>query len=302
MGHDGGLRFDLDLEPKGRAHVRLAYESLVDDQWRSPLELGDRVDDRTAHDDALDAFAAGRTQISMAAVGDTGPFETAADDLAALRMFELDPLARPVGAEGADADADAPDGWIPAAGMPLFPGIFGRDILTAGLQSLLVTPEIARGALEVAARIQATTDSPEHDAQPGRMIHEMRRGPLSDLGIIPQRAYYGSQTTPAMYVLTRPSCGIGPATTTCCDATSDRHCGRSSGQTGTGTSMNGFLEYLRRARVGPTNQGWKTRTTRSATPTAATSNPHRHRRGTGVPLRRAPADGRDPRRARGRPG
>ena len=180
-------------------------------------------------------------------------FETAADDLAALRMFELDSLARPAGTR-----SDGPAGWIPAAGMPLFPGVFGRDILTTGWQSLLLGPDIARGAVEVAARTQATTDSPEHDAEPGKMIHEMRRGPLSDLGIIPQRAYYGSQTTPAMYVL---------ALSELWHWTGDDDLLRRHLDTALRTfewadrygdpDGDGFLEYLRRARVGPKNQGWK---------------------------------------------
>jgi glycogen debranching enzyme len=62
-------------------------------------------------------------------------------------------------------------------------------------------PAALRGALEVTALTQATADEPWRDAEPGKMLHELRRGPLSMLGLSPRDAYYGSQTTPAMFIV-----------------------------------------------------------------------------------------------------
>ena len=114
----------------------------------------------------------------------------------------------------------------------------------------------------------------------------MRRGPLSDLGIIPQRAYYGSQTTPAMYVLTLSELWhwtgdddllrrhLGPALRTF--EWADRY----------GRPRWGRVPRVPAARAGRPRRtrAGRTRTTRSATPTAATSRPRsrpsRNRRST----------------------
>ena len=89
----------------------------------------------------------------------------------------------------------------PTRACPTYTGLFGRDTLTAAWQAALLGPEMMRGALERVGERQATADDPWRDAEPGKLVHEVRRGPLSELDVIPQSAYYGTQTTPAMYVL-----------------------------------------------------------------------------------------------------
>jgi hypothetical protein len=142
--------------------------------------------------------------------------ERAADDLLALRNWEHDA---------------APDAWVPNAGLPTYTCLFGRDALTAGWQSALLGPEIMRGAIARLAATQADADSAWHDAEPGKMIHEMRRGPLSELDLIPQRGYYGKQTASSFFVVTLSElCGTGPATQIFCGAISTRRSARSSGR------------------------------------------------------------------------
>ena len=65
---------------------------------------------------------------------------------------------------------------LPAAGMPWFMTVFGRDTIITCLQTLLFGPELARGALEALAELQATEDDPSIDAEPGKIVHEVRRG------------------------------------------------------------------------------------------------------------------------------
>ena len=72
-------------------------------------------------------------------------------------------------------------GSLPAAGMPWFMTIFGRDTLITCLQTLLFGPELARSALEVLAKLQATEDDPEIDAEPGKIVHEVAAGGRPDL-------------------------------------------------------------------------------------------------------------------------
>src|SRR5436853_4503895 len=65
-------------------------------------------------------------------------------------------------------------GELPAAGMPWFMTVFGRDTIITCLQTLLFGPELARTALEVLADLQATVDDPTIDAEPGKIVHEVR--------------------------------------------------------------------------------------------------------------------------------
>jgi glycogen debranching enzyme len=242
-GSEHGLRVSIALPARGVAQLRLAFESLVDGRWRSPLDLGARALDDNTRDRARRRFQ--RTRAHAHPVGNIAvdAFEQAAEDLFSLRLWELD---------------SEQDVWIPAAGVPLYSGIFGRDILTAGWQASLVTTDIARGALLTCARTQGTRDDAFLDEEPGRMIHEMRRGPLSELGVIPQARYYGSQTTPAMFVV---------ALTELWHWTGDLEVLRHYKDTALRAFAwaerygdldgDGLLEYRRRTSFGPKNQGWK---------------------------------------------
>jgi glycogen debranching enzyme len=109
-------------------------------------------------------------------------FERSIADLAALRMRG--------GAAG--------DARLPAAGMPWFMTIFGRDTLVTSYQTLLLGPELARGALEVLAELQATEDDPSIDAEPGKIVHEVRRGKAAETWF---RRYYGTVDATPLYLV-----------------------------------------------------------------------------------------------------
>jgi glycogen debranching enzyme len=87
-------------------------------------------------------------------------FRQSVADLSSLRM---------------DEDTRVP-GQLPAAGMPWFMTVFGRDTLITCLQTLLFGPELAQNALAVLADLQAREDDPESDAEPGKIVHEVRHG------------------------------------------------------------------------------------------------------------------------------
>ena len=147
------------------------------------------------------------------------------------------------------------DGHLLAAGAPWFMTVFGRDTLISSLQTLLLGPELAAGTLRVLAATQATADDAERDAQPGKIIHELRRGKAA---LAWTDRYYGTvDATPLFLVLLsevwrwtddrslpleledaarRALAWIdGPA-----DADGD-----------------GFVEYDRRSSYGIRNQTWK---------------------------------------------
>jgi glycogen debranching enzyme len=69
--------------------------------------------------------------------------------------------------------------FVPAARLPLFVALFGRDTLIVSLQTMIVYPEFAAGALEVLAEYQATERDNYRDAEPGKILHELRYGELA---------------------------------------------------------------------------------------------------------------------------
>jgi glycogen debranching enzyme len=91
---------------------------------------------------------------------------------------------------------------IPAAGVPWYLAIFGRDALITSLQTLLLGPRLAVGTLRTLAAYQATRRSDFRDAEPGKLPHEIRFGALAETGEVPHARYYGSvDATPLWLVL-----------------------------------------------------------------------------------------------------
>jgi glycogen debranching enzyme len=114
-------------------------------------------------------------------------YRQAIDDMGALRL--------PV--QGAHGEM-----FVPAAGLPWFMAPFGRDSLIASLQNMIVWPEFARGALDVLGYWQAKTRDPWRDAEPGKIMHEMRYGELAHFRLIRHTPYYGTADATPLYLIT----------------------------------------------------------------------------------------------------
>ena len=118
-----------------------------------------------------------------------------------------DDLSRCVRKGLADLDAltmpapDVPGAVVPAAGAPWFLTVFGRDSLLTSLFVLHHRPELAAGTLQVLAATQGRTTDESRVEEPGKVIHETRRGELATTGEVPYARYYGSVDATPLFLM-----------------------------------------------------------------------------------------------------
>ncbi|MEP7315713.1 MAG: glycogen debranching N-terminal domain-containing protein [Sphingomicrobium sp.] len=153
---------------------------------------------------------------------------------------------------------ETPWGAYPYAGVPWYSTVFGRDGIITAMQMLWCAPYIARGVLGTLAVLQATEADPAADAQPGKILHEMRDGEMARLGEVPFRRYYGTVDATPLFVMLAGQYyersgdldfirSIWPNVKAALAWIDDF--GDMDG--------DGFVEYARMTDTGLTNQGWK---------------------------------------------
>ncbi|MGH1396306.1 MAG: amylo-alpha-1,6-glucosidase, partial [Trichormus sp.] len=148
--------------------------------------------------------------------------------------------------------------WMPAAGIPWFMAVFGRDSIITSLQSIAVYHEFASGTLLKLAQLQAKDLDNWHDAQPGKMLHELRHDELTKIHQLPYDPYYGTVDSTILWIVT-----LAEAYSWNADLSMLNEC-----RTSLEKALNwidkygdfdgdGFVEYLTLSSHGLRNQAWK---------------------------------------------
>jgi len=240
---NGRLSFEIDLDAGEAWHCCLLYTLL--DGERSFAPPNDCVDQHkeSHHAETLSDWLRSVLKVRTSNEEFYRLYHQALEDMAALRL----PIA------GTDHMV-----FLPAAGLPWFVALFGRDSLIVSLQNLLIYPDFARGALDILSSLQAKNEDDFRDAEPGKILHEVRYGELAHFKLIPHTPYYGTADATPLYLITLHAAWRATGDR----ALLERHLGTAEGclswiDNYGDRDGDGFQEYQTRSPVGYENMGWK---------------------------------------------
>lgn len=246
---NGRLFFDVVIEPGQTWHTCLNFIAVcstkagnLEREAFEPQHTCQTLHNTEAKQISND-FVASATKLTSTNSAIAGYYQQALVDMGALRI---------------KVDDNGHHFWMPAAGIPWFVAVFGRDSIIASLQTLAVQPGLARGTLVRLAQLQATEMDDWRDAQPGKMLHELRRDELTRLNQLPYTPYYGTVDTTILWITTLAEAHRWTADSTLLNECRDplEKALQWIEQYGD-FDDDGFVEYQTRSSQGLRNQGWK---------------------------------------------
>ncbi|MBI4729103.1 MAG: amylo-alpha-1,6-glucosidase [Acidobacteria bacterium] len=250
-GLDGVSRtLEIRFEPRPKRltrdrasfRVRLPAQSQVSIEVSLTPRAGEHRPPVTTHDGLEQEYSSWRRRCTRHRVSNVQLQRYLDRAILDLRMMQTD--------EGGHVAIDA--------GIPWFSTLFGRDALITSYQTLGTHPELAKGTLRTLARYQGEKVDDWREEEPGKILHEIRKGELAACGEIPHTPYYGSIDATPLWLIVYGHLWRW---------TGDRRfaeemwphalralewCDRYGDMDG-----DGFLEYRKKSAGGLDNQGWK---------------------------------------------
>jgi glycogen debranching enzyme len=154
-------------------------------------------------------------------------------------------------------DSGAANASYPAAGIPWFATLFGRDAVLTALENIWDSQQAA-GILRLLASLQGKAENPWRDEQPGKIPHELRRGELAHCNVIPFNPYYGTvDATPLFVVLLAEHFRATGDVVLARELEPNLRAALEWMELYGDLDGDGFIEYQRQSASGLTNQGWK---------------------------------------------
>jgi glycogen debranching enzyme len=147
---------------------------------------------------------------------------------------------------------------IPFSGLPWFAAPFGRELAFVGLETLLLDLRWASGAVDFLQARQGSHENAFRDEQPGKILHELRRGELAGLKAVPHTPYFGSIDATPLWLLLVAELTMWTGDLDGFEARRDAvDAALAWIDTYGDLDGDGFVEYERRSRAGLLNQGWR---------------------------------------------
>jgi glycogen debranching enzyme len=179
------LVYDVELPPRSALGFLLRVTVRVNDRVLEPMHEEFGEEQRHA-EGALTNWLEGVPRFQSDSALLKSVFDKSILDLAALRIA---------------GELNGEPYVLPAAGLPWFMTLFGRDTLVTALQTVWVGPELARGALHLLGVLQGKQINEFKDEEPGKILHEVRNGELTVLGEKPHSPYYGTADATPLYLV-----------------------------------------------------------------------------------------------------
>jgi glycogen debranching enzyme len=243
---DGGaFVWDVELRPHG--------------DWETVIEIGTEHpwtgDEERAHESFGERSR--RADDALSTWIDRAPvLESDSDDLEAIYRRSIADMAA-LRVHGTLPDSNRRF-TLPAAGLPWFMTLFGRDTLITAYMAMWVGPELAQGGLETLSLLQGSKVDEFRDEEPGKIAHELRTGELTLRGLKPHAPYYGNTDSTQLWLVllslywqwTRDDETVKAMKGTVVRALQwiDRYGDRDG---------DGYVEYQTRSPQGLGNQCWK---------------------------------------------